>query len=234
MRSKLSLFTVLLMGLSAFLGACDKGYAAVDLPKPAIDLPADASAKDGELHTVVVAGGCFWCIEGVYDQLKGVKKAESGYAGGAKNTANYEAVCSGETGHAESVRITYDPKQITFGELLRVLFTVIDPTTKNRQGPDHGTQYRSVVFYENDDQRKVAEAYIRQLDQAKIYPAPIVTTLEPLKAEAFYPAEAYHQNFVACHLNHGYVRQQALPKIDKVRDHFKDAVKPANSDNSSK
>lgn len=214
------------MGIASFLASAgEDGHATADLPKPAIDLPADAGAKPGELHTAVVAGGCFWCIEGVYDQLSGVKSAVSGYAGGAKETANYEAVCTGTTGHAESVKITYDPAKITYGQLLRVLFTVIDPTTKNRQGPDHGTQYRSAIFYENDDQKKVAEAYIKQLNDAKIFPRPIVTTLEPLKPEQFYAAEGYHQNFVACHLRHGYVQQEAIPKIEKVREKFKDEVK---------
>jgi len=214
---------------SMFGGGCDqaaKGSPA-GLPAPAVDLPADAGAKPGELHTAVVAGGCFWCIEGVYDQLAGVKTAVSGYAGGAKSTADYETVCTGTTGHAESVKITYDPSKITYGQLLRVLFTVIDPTTKNRQGPDHGTQYRSAIFYENDDQKKVAEAYIKQLDDARIFPRPIVTTLEPLKPDEFYPAEGYHQNYVACHLNNPYVRQEAIPKVEKVREKFKDQVKPA-------
>ena len=217
----------MIMVLSSFFGRCEQpAHAAIDLPQPSIDLPADASAKPGEMHTAVVAGGCFWCLEGVFDQLKGVKTAVSGYAGGSKSTANYEAVCGGDTGHAESVKITYDPSKITYGQLLRVLFTVIDPTTKNKQGPDRGTQYRSAIFYETDYQKKVAEAYIKQLDAAKAYDKPIVTTLEPLTPETFYPAEAYHQNFVACHLKHPYVQQEALPKIDKVRDKFRDDVKP--------
>lgn len=210
------------MALGSLLGS----VRAAELPMPAVDLVADKSAKPGELHTAVVAGGCFWCIEGVFRQLKGVTDATSGYAGGTKETANYEATCSGNTGHAESVKITYDPAKITYGQLLRVLFTVIDPTTKDRQGPDRGHQYRSAIFYENDDQKRVAEAYIKQLDAAKIFPRPIVTTLEPLKPDAFYPAEAYHQNFVACHLNHPYIVQEALPKVEKVREKFKDQTKP--------
>jgi peptide-methionine (S)-S-oxide reductase len=216
------------MGLTSFFGGCDKPAhaAAPSLPAPAIDLPADANAKPGEIHSMVVAGGCFWCIEGVFDQLDGVKTAVSGYAGGAKETANYEAVCTGATHHAESVKITYDPSKITYGELLRVLFTVIDPTTKNRQGPDTGTQYRSAIFYEDDDQKKVAEAYIKQLDAARAFSDPIVTTIEPLKPDEFYPAEKYHQKFAVCHLNHGYIVQEALPKIAKVREKFKDKVKP--------
>lgn len=220
------------MGISSFFGiACDSAaHASGEIPQPAIDLAADANAKPGELHTMVVAGGCFWCVEGVYAQLKGVTSAVSGYAGGTKETANYKTVCTGTTGHAESVKITYDPSKITFGQLLRVLFTVIDPTTKDRQGADSGTQYRSVIFYENEDQMKVADAYIKQLDAAKVYDRPIVTTLEPLKPEAFYPAEDYHQNYVACHLHAPYVQQAAIPKIEKVREKFKDQVKPEQAE----
>jgi peptide-methionine (S)-S-oxide reductase len=224
----IALTGVMIMTLSKLFGAGEESHAR--LPKPEIDLPADKDAKPGELHTAIVAGGCFWCIEGVYEQLKGVTKAESGYAGGAKETADYHTVCGGETGHAESVRITYDPTKITYGELLRALFTVIDPTTKNRQGPDRGTQYRSAIFYLDNEQKTVAQAYIDQLNKAKIFSRPIVTTLEPLKPDAFYPAEAYHQGYVACHLNNGYVVQEALPKIDKVRDAFKDQVKPPMED----
>ena|SRR5665213_620000 len=217
---------ILIMALTTyFAGGNKSAHAAATLPAPAVNLPADAVAKPGELHTAVVAGGCFWCIEGVFDQLAGVTSAVSGYAGGKKETANYDAVCTGATGHAEAVKITYDPSKITYGDLLRVLFTVIDPTTKDRQGPDAGTQYRSAIFYENEDQKKVAEAYIKQLNDAKAYPSPIVTTLEPLKPDEFYPAEKYHQNFVACHLNQSYVIQEALPKIAKVREKFKDKVK---------
>jgi peptide-methionine (S)-S-oxide reductase len=162
----------------------------------------------------------------VFRQIKGVTEAVSGYAGGSKESATYERVCTGLTGHAEAVKITYDPSKVTYGQLLRVLFTTIDPTTKDSQGPDFGPQYRSAVFYENDEQKQVAQAYIKQLDAAKIFPRPIVTMLEPLKPEAFYPAEGYHQNYVACHLNNPYIVQVALPKVEKVREKFKDQVKP--------
>jgi peptide-methionine (S)-S-oxide reductase len=219
MKSLLT-FTVIIMALTTSV------RGASELPAPALDLPADKNAKAGEMHTAVFAGGCFWCVEGVFRQIKGVTAAVSGYAGGSKETANYERVCTGLTGHAESVKITYDPSKVTYGQLLRVLFTAIDPTTKNSQGPDFGPQYRSAVFYENDDQKKVAEAYIKQLDDAKVFPHPIVTTLEPLKSEAFYAAEGYHQNYVACHLNNPYITQVALPKVEKVREKFKDQVKP--------
>lgn len=228
MRNGSIFFGALFMALSSFFGSAH-GSPAPNLPAAAVQLQADKSAKPGQLNTAVVAGGCFWCIEGVYQQLDGVKTVTSGYAGGTKETANYDAVCTGTTGHAESVKITYDPTKITYGELLRVLFTVIDPTQKDQQGPDVGHQYRSAIFYLDDDQKKVAEAYIQQLNATKIFKQKIATTVEPLKADAFYPAEAYHQNFVACHLLHPYVRQEALPKIEKVRDKFKDEVKKEDS-----
>jgi peptide-methionine (S)-S-oxide reductase len=214
------------MALTSFFGG-KPAKAAEKLPAPAIDLPADANPKPGETHEAILAGGCFWCIDGVFRQLDGVTNVVSGYAGGAKSTANYEAVCSGATGHAESVKISYDPAKITFGRLLQVLFTVIDPTTKDRQGPDAGTQYRSVVFYENDEQKQVAAAYIHQLDAAHIFSAPIVTTLEPLKPTAFYPAEDYHQNYVACHLHDSYIQYEAIPKIQKLRSAFPGNLKGA-------
>jgi peptide-methionine (S)-S-oxide reductase len=197
------------------------------LPSPTVDLQADQNATPGAKHTAVLAGGCFWCVEGVFRQLDGVSEVVSGYAGGTRETANYEAVCTGRTAHAEAARLTYDPSKITFGQLLRVLFTVIDPTTKNRQGPDSGPQYRSAIFYENEDQRRVAQAYIEQLDAAKIFPRPIATTLEPLPPGGFYPAEAYHQDYVACNPRNPYIVHEALPKVAKVRAAFPDAVKPA-------
>ena len=145
-------------------------------------------------QTAVVAGGCFWGIQAVFQHVKGVTNATSGYSGGAANTAEYELVSTGDTGHAESVKITYDPSQITYGQLLRVFFSVAhDPTQLNRQGPDSGTQYRSVIFYDSDEQKRIAEAYIAQLDKARVFPRPIVTQVVPLKA--FYPAEAYHQDY---------------------------------------
>jgi peptide-methionine (S)-S-oxide reductase len=203
-----------------------KRASAAGLPDPVVDLAADKNAKPGEMHTAVVAGGCFWCIDGVFRQMNGVTAVASGYAGGSKETADYETVCTGATGHAEAVKVTYDPGKITYGQILRILFTVIDPTTKDRQGPDAGTQYRSAIFYENEDQKNVAQAYIQQLDAAKIFPRPIVTTLERLSPDAFYPAEGYHQNYVACHLNNPYVQYESLPKIAKARDAFPDRIKP--------
>ena len=176
--------------------ACSTANAA-GAAVPAAVVDAAKTAKP-EQQTAVVAGGCFWGIQAVFQHVKGVTNATSGYSGGDAKTAQYEIVSTGETGHAESVKITYDPSQITYGELLRVFFSVAhDPTELNRQGPDDGTQYRSVIFYGNDEQKKIAEAYIAQLNQAKVFSRPIVTQVVPLKA--FYPAEAYHQNYATLH-----------------------------------
>jgi peptide methionine sulfoxide reductase msrA/msrB len=171
----------------------------------------------------VFAGGCFWCVEAVFRQLNGVLDVTSGYSGGEANTASYETVSAGLTGHAESVRIVYDPRKISYETLLKVHFATHDPTTLNRQGNDHGTQYRSAIFYANDQQKQLAEAMIAELTKAKVFHHPIVTTLEPLKT--FYPAEAHHQNYVACNLQQPYVRSVALPKVAKVRAKFKDFLK---------
>jgi len=171
----------------------------------------------------VFAGGCFWCVEAVFRQLNGVLDVTSGYAGGDASTANYETVSTGLTGHAESVRIIYDPRKISYETLLKVHFATHDPTTLNRQGNDVGTQYRSAIFYANDEQKQIAEAMIADLTDAKAFHHPIVTTLEPLAA--FYSAEAHHQNYVACNLHQPYVRAVALPKVAKVRAKFKDLIK---------
>ena len=169
----------------------------------------------------MVAGGCFWGIQAVFQHVKGVRDAISGYSGGEAKTAQYEIVSTGETGHAESVKITYDPSQVTYGELLRVFFSVAhDPTQLNRQGPDDGTQYRSVIFYGNDEQRKIAEAYISQLNQAKVFPHPIVTQVVPLKA--FYPAEDYHQNYATLHPNQPYIYFNDAPKVAHLKQQFPD------------
>ncbi len=211
----LLLFMVLLAGTVA----CTAGNAAaVAVPGPAVD--ASKAASSGE-QTAVVAGGCFWGIQAVFQHVKGVISATSGYSGGEAKTAEYEMVSTGETGHAESVKITYDPSQITYGELLRVFFSVAhDPTQLNRQGPDDGTQYRSVIFYGNDEQKKIAQAYIAQLDQAKSFPRPIVTQVVPLKA--FYPAEAYHQNYATLHPNQPYIVFNDAPKVAHLRQEFPD------------
>ena len=210
-----------------FALSCDRPtYGAGDLPKPAKDLPAtqpSAATTQPSPQTAVFAGGCFWCVEAVFEQLAGVSDAVSGYAGGTKQSATYEQVSNGNTAHAEAVRITYDPAKITYGELLRVFFSSHDPTTKNRQGPDTGTQYRSSIFYANDNEKQVAEAYIKQLQEAKTFDKPIVTTIE--KLDVFFPAEDYHQNYVDRNPYSGYVQNVAIPKVKKVREKFKDEVK---------
>jgi peptide-methionine (S)-S-oxide reductase len=186
--------------LGSVLGAtgCNaKANPAVAIPAPAVDAPrASMTAK----QTAVFSGGCFWGVQAVFQHVKGVISATSGYSGGSAKTAEYERVSTGETGHAESVEIVYDASQVTYGELLRVFFSVAhDPTQLNRQGPDEGTQYRSAIFYNSDEQKHIAEAYIQQLEAGKIFSRRIVTQVVPL--QAFYPAEAYHQNYAALHPN---------------------------------
>jgi len=189
---------------------------AVRLPAPAVDTP---HAAQDVRETAVFAGGCFWGVQGVFQHTKGVLNAVSGYAGGDKSTASYDMIGSGRTGHAESVQITYDPKQISYGKLLQIYFSIAhDPTTLNRQGPDSGTQYRSAIFYTNASQKQVAEKYIAQLDTAKVFSEKIVTQLTPLTAAvAFYPAEAYHQDYATLHPNQPYIARFDLPKIANLK-----------------
>lgn len=186
---------------------------AVKLPAPAMDTPAAAQAGN---DTAVFAGGCFWGVQAVFQHTKGVRNAVSGYAGGEKASASYSMIGTGRTGHAESVQISYDPKQISYGKLLQIYFSVAhDPTTLNRQGPDRGTQYRSAVFYQNAAQKQVAERYIAQLDAAKVFPGKIVTQLAPLTA--FYPAEAYHQDYATLNPNQPYIARFDRPKIANLK-----------------
>ncbi len=170
-----------------------------------------------------LAGGCFWCLEAVYDELRGVEQVVSGYTGGASPNPSYEAVCSGTTGHAEVVQLTFDPQVASFRELLEVFFTIHDPTTRNRQGADVGTQYRSAIFYHTPEQRETAEQVIVELDAAQIWDDPIVTEIEPL-AE-FYPAEAYHQDYYQKNPNQGYCRAIVAPKVSKFRQKFLEKLK---------
>lgn len=197
------LATFALLAASAAPGA--------EFPDPVLDQkPATG------LQKAVLGGGCFWCTEVVYQYVEGVTKVVSGYSGGTKQTANYRAVSTGETGHAEVIEVTYDPKKVTFGQLLRVFFEVAhDPTQLNRQGPDVGPQYRSVIFYANDEQKQIAEAYIAQLNAAQVFKKKIVTQVAPL--QAFYPAEEYHQDYVNQNPFNPYVRVNALPKVDKLK-----------------
>jgi peptide-methionine (S)-S-oxide reductase len=195
----------------SFLGTGIAGEKAVKLPPPAQDVSSTAATE-----TAVFAGGCFWGVQAVFQHTQGVLSAVSGYAGGDKSTAHYEVVGSGRTGHAESVEITYDPKRVSFGTLLQIYFSVAhDPTTLNRQGPDSGTQYRSAVFYRDAQQKLVTERYIAQLDAAKVFPAKIVTQVTPLAA--FYPAEAYHQDYATLHPDSPYIATFDLPKIANLK-----------------
>ena len=184
---------------------------AVILPAPAYDV-----AATGATETAVFAGGCFWGVQGVYQHTRGVLNAVSGYAGGEKGTASYSMVGSGKTGHAEAVQVTYDPKQVSYGKLLQIFFSVAhDPTQLNRQGPDTGPQYRSAIFYRNATQKSIAENYIAQIDSAKAFPAKIVTQVAPLKE--FYAAESYHQDYATLHPDQPYIAYNDLPKIANLK-----------------
>lgn len=181
---------------------------------------AHRATSKGE-HTAVFAGGCFWGIEAVFEHVKGVKDVVSGYSGGTAKTAHYELIGTGQTGHAEAVRITYDPSQVSYEQLLKVFFSVAhDPTELNRQGPDTGTQYRSAIFYSDEGQRRTAQTYIDQLTQAKVFEHPIVTQVVALKA--FFPAEAYHQNYATLHPEQAYIAINDLPKVENLRKQFPD------------
>jgi peptide-methionine (S)-S-oxide reductase len=188
----------------------------VAFPKPVVDAPISTSPGQEQ---AVVSGGCFWGVQAVFEHTRGVLRAISGYAGGNADTAHYEMVGAGNTGHAESVKVTFDPSQITYGEILMIFFSVAhDPTQLNKQGPDWGTQYRSVLFYSSPEQRKIAEAYITQLDAAKVYPQKIVTQVVPLKE--FFPAESDHQGFVKHHPDNPYIVINDLPKLASLRKQF--------------
>ena len=186
--------------------------------------PPEVAVAPKTTDTVVLAGGCFWGMQLVFDHVKGVTKSVVGYAGGAKKTADYETVSTGMTGHAESIQITFDPAQISFGTLLKIYFSVAhNPTELNYQDNDHGTQYRSSIFYTSEDQKKVAEMYIQELDAAKVYNHKIVTKVVPL--QGFYPAEDYHQNFAAKNPNHGYIVAMDIPKYLNLKKQFPELVK---------
>lgn len=193
--------------------------AAAEFPAPSTDV-----VPKGRSASIVFAGGCFWGVEGVFDHVKGVKQAVSGYAGGKRETAHYETVETGRTGHAESVQVTYDPSQVSFGKLLQVFFSVgHDPTQLNRQGPDDGPQYRSVIFYSDDEQKRVAEAYIQQLNAAGVFKHKIVTEITALNG--FYAAEDYHQHFLAKNPSNPYIVFHDLPKLQQLRKQLPDLWK---------
>jgi peptide-methionine (S)-S-oxide reductase len=203
------------LAITAFIAAPSRASEdAVVIPAPAVDVPAS-----GSIQTVVIAGGCFWGVQGVFQHTAGVVNAVSGYAGGNKSTADYNTVSTGTTGHAESVQIKYDPKQISYGKILQIFFSVAhDPTQLNRQGPDSGTQYRSAIFTTGDEQKKVADAYIAQLNAAKVYKRPIVTKVGAL--EGFFPAEAYHQDYLTLHPNQPYIAYNDIPKVENLKKIF--------------
>lgn len=189
-------------------------------PDPEADLPGDGKESD----TAVIAGGCFWCTEAVYKEVDGILGLRSGYTGGAAETADYRTVCSGTTGHAEAIEITYDPRRVSYGKILKLFFSIAhDPTQLNRQGNDHGTQYRSAIFYKNAAEKSVAEAYIAQIERDKLFGAPIATTLEPLTA--FYEAEDYHQDYAARNPSQPYIVHISQPKVKKLRENFDGMLK---------
>jgi peptide-methionine (S)-S-oxide reductase len=202
-------------------GLAEAGEPARTLPAPAADLPKTA----GPPQTAVLAGGCFWGVEGVFEHVKGVRRVTSGYAGGEEADAQYDAVSAGGTRHAESVEVVFDPQEVSYGELLRIFFAVAhDPTQRNRQGPDTGTQYRSAIFPSDEKQKDVAVRYVAQLAAAKAFDREIATTIEPLRA--FYPAEAYHQDFIARNPKYPYVVVNDLPKIRSLERAFPNAYRP--------
>jgi peptide-methionine (S)-S-oxide reductase len=218
---RIVLVVILILGALGVWNPANAKNKTVDLPNPAVDTPlANTSAKE----IAVVAGGCFWGVQAVFQHVKGVQSAISGYSGGSRSTAEYEVVSTGRTGHAESVLINFDPAQLTYGQLLKVFFSVAhDPTQLNRQGPDYGTQYRSMIFFANDEQKRVAEAYIAQLEEAKSFRHPIVTQVVPLKG--FYAAESYHQNYAALHPDNPYIAFNDAPKVEHLRKEFPDLYK---------
>jgi len=226
MKSRLTVSAIALLGLAAgaFFMAQPEKARAIELPNPSADMPK-ASAPGEE--KAVLAGGCFWGMQLVFEHVKGVKHVTAGYAGGSKDTAQYEVVSSGTTGHAESVEITFDPSVVTYGQILKVYFGVAhDPTELNRQGPDEGTQYRSSIFFENAEQQQVAQGYIDQLQAAHVYSAPIVTTVTPL--QGFYAAEDYHQDYAVHHPDNPYIAFNDLPKLNDLKQDLPDLYVASN------
>ena len=209
----MTLTTILLRTAANALLMVTSTLLAAEFPDPVVDSKSPAGVGK---QTAVLAGGCFWCVEAVFRQIEGVEKVVSGYSGGDAASAHYDVVSTGKTGHAESVQVTYDPRKISYGQLLKVFFDVAhDPTQLNRQGPDVGPQYRSTIFYSDPEQKRIAEAYVKQLDQAKVFRAPIVTQVVELKT--FYPAEEHHQNFCNRNPRNPYVVNVAMPKVEKVK-----------------
>jgi peptide-methionine (S)-S-oxide reductase len=206
------------LAATIMLTACAPLYGAPEsapVAPPAVDNPK----TPGSTQTAVIAAGCFWGVQGVFEHVRGVQRAVSGYSGGSKRTADYETVSSGTTGHAESVMVTFDPAQISYGQILQIAFSVVhDPTELNRQGPDVGTQYRSAIFYADPEQRRIAERYIAQLNEARAFSRPIVTQVAPL--EGFYPAEGYHQDYLVHHPSAPYIAFNDMPKVKNLEREF--------------
>lgn len=211
---------LLVLGFSL---ACSTANAnATKLPDPSLDAPLTNTKSE---QTAVLAGGCFWGVEAVFEHVKGVSDVKSGYSGGSAAEADYRKVSSGQTGHAEAVIVTYDPSQVSYGQLLKVFFSVAhDPTELNRQGPDRGTQYRSAIFYANDEQKRIAQAYIDQLNQAKVFDKPIATQLS--KLESFHEAESYHQDYLAQHPDEPYIVINDIPKVENLRKELPGLYEP--------
>ena len=215
---------ILVVGWTAIrsLGARPPATPNAAMPKPAVDAPLAATKSK---QTAVFAGGCFWGVQGVFEHVKGVTSATSGYSGGFVKSPSYETVSMGVTGHAETVSVVYDPSKISYGQLLMVYFSVVhDPTQLDRQGPDSGSQYRSSIFYTSEEQKQIAEAYVAQLTTSKIYARPIVTKIVPFSA--FYPAEDYHQDYLKRHPDNPYIAFNDLPKIDQLKQQFPDLYRP--------
>jgi peptide-methionine (S)-S-oxide reductase len=212
----LGLAVAIAIGIDPAIPPRSDAAGSISVPAPDVDEPTPASAGS---ETAILAGGCFWGVQGLYQHVKGVTAAESGYDGGARTTANYTDVSGGHTGHAETVRITYDPNQVTYGQLLRIFFSVVqDPTQLNRQGPDEGSQYRSVIFFQDPTQQKVAESYVAQLTKAAVFPGPIVTKVAP--DFGFFPAEQYHQDFMNSNPSNSYIAINDMPKLHDLKQLF--------------
>jgi peptide-methionine (S)-S-oxide reductase len=225
LRTNLIRLAAVLCAVSLQVTACTGVFSELGSAAPATNIPAPAVDEPvgtpGTHETAVLAGGCFWGVQGVFEHVKGVNRAVSGYAGGAASTASYDQVSTGTTGNAESVEITYDPAQITYGQLLRIFFSVVhDPTQVDRQGPDVGTQYRSAIFAQNDTQKRIAESYIAQLNNAKVFGAPIATRIE--NATQFVPAEAHHQDFLNSNPTNPYIAINDMPKLDNLMRQYPD------------
>ena len=214
-KSIAAVLAVVLIGTFLYSLGAAPAEKAVIIPAPALDNPKAA----GPMQTIVLAGGCFWGVQAVYQHVQGVRSSVSGYSGGTKASADYDLVSLGQTGHAESVQVTFDPNQVSLGELLQIYFSVVhDPTQLNRQDPDVGTQYRSNIFYSDESQKKIAEAYIAQLNKAKVFPKSIVTRVDPLKG--FYAAEGYHQDYLFLNPSQPYIAHYDIPKLENLKKVF--------------